>query len=246
VDPDQAASRGEKRGQFARRAYDELLNAILEQRLPPGTRLVPDDLARQLGVSVTPVKFALARLAVEGLVEGLSPYRTVVTRLDPGALDALYDARLLLETATVREFAGRIDDAFLEQLDGAAARYRLVADAIETALGDAPDGRTRRRLVDADRDFHRLLVGLAANPHLTRWYELANTHLQANRSLHPRGALRQSVAEHAAIVDACHRREAAALEEAVRAHVAGAAARSREQQAAIRPPALRPIAPRRA
>src|SRR4051812_37861160 len=48
--------------------YGELLNAIIDGRLAPGTRLVLDDLADQLKVSRTPIRDALGRLSSEGLV----------------------------------------------------------------------------------------------------------------------------------------------------------------------------------
>ena len=226
------------RASFTDRAYDELLDAILEQRLPPGTRLVPEELARQLGVSVTPIKFALARLAAEGLVEELSPYRTVVTRLEARALAALYDARLLLETASVREHAARVDSGFLAHLAAAADAYRQIVTEVEASPAD---GRLRRILVDADRAFHRVIVGLSENPHVSRWYELANTHIQANRAVHAAGTLRRSVEEHDAILRAASDGDAAGVEEAVRAHIAGARERAAALLAEAEHPALRRI-----
>ncbi|HEX2033150.1 MAG TPA: GntR family transcriptional regulator [Chloroflexota bacterium] len=239
-----AAGRGSgpRSGTFSERAYEELLDAILEQRLAPGARLVPEELARQLGVSVTPVKFAMARLAAEGLVEERSPYRTVVTRLEAEALAALYDARLLLETAAVRERPAGLTAAFVARLSHAAEAYR---EAVARMAADPAPGRLRRQLVDADRAFHRVIVALAENPHVSRWYELANTHIQANRAVHAAVALRRSVAEHDAILAAAGAGDARRMVRAVRAHIAAARARAAAQLAGPPPPALRPIARQR-
>src|SRR5687767_8721292 len=89
--------------------YGHLLDAILSHELRPGMRLRPEDLAVQMGLSPTPVKHALARLAGEGLVEhraGLGPFvaePTVAEILD------LYDCRLMCELHAVREGFGQID-----------------------------------------------------------------------------------------------------------------------------------------
>src|SRR5829696_6812660 len=110
-------------------AYGYLLEAILSHELQPGMRLRPEDLAARMGLSPTPVKHALARLAGEGLVEhraGLGPF--VAEPTVPEILD-LYGCRLMCELHSIREGFARIDDAFLAEL-----RRRLAAH--EAALGE--------------------------------------------------------------------------------------------------------------
>lgn len=96
--------------------------------------------------------------------------------------------------------------------------------------------------MDTDRAFHRAIVGLAENPHVTRWYELANTHIQANRSIHPTGTLRRSVDEHDAILHTARAGDATGVEHAVKAHVTGARQRAAAALAGAERPVLRRIA----
>lgn len=175
--------------------YDELLDAIVERRLPPGTRLLPASLAADLGVSVTPVKLALARLAADGLVTGQSRRGVFVSELDSDQLEALFEARLFLETGAARDYFHNVTPAFLENLEQTAREYQAL---IEESSQEPP----RRRLGDTDRDFHRLIVRLTANEHIIRWYEQANIHIQGHRLVSLRERYEASINEHRAIVEA--------------------------------------------
>jgi DNA-binding GntR family transcriptional regulator len=194
-------------------AYDELLDAILDQRLPPGARLVPETLASQLGVSATPVKLALARLVAEGLVGEILRRGMFVTELGPEELGALFDARLLLEASAVRDFTQRATPAYAERLAALADAHR---HAIDTSVAHAS-----RAISDTDRDFHRAIVELTGNEHVVRWYERTNIHIQANRSADPRRRP-ATLREHAAIVESIRAGDAFLAEQAVRLHVTNA------------------------
>jgi DNA-binding GntR family transcriptional regulator len=198
------------------RVYEELLDAIVEQRLPPDTRLVPGMLARELGVSSTPVKLALTRLAADGLVVGMPRHGMYVARLDFADLEALYEAREFLETGAARDHFHRVTPEFVASLDRAAREYR---DLVQEG-GD----HQRRRLGDKDRELHRLIVRLTRNEHIIRWYEQANIHIQGHRSAQPAERYEATIREHQAIVDAFRAGESAEAVEALRVHLANAKA----------------------
>jgi DNA-binding GntR family transcriptional regulator len=191
-------------------AYEELLEAILDQRVPAGTRLVPETIASQLGVSATPVKLALARLVSEGLVAEVARRGMFVTELTPNELEALFDARMLLEAAAARDYTHQVTPEFLEGLAG-------LADAHRAAIG-AADPHSSREISDTDRRFHRAIVELTGNEHVVRWYETTNIHIHANRSADPRRR-RTTLLEHDAIVEAFRSRDARQTEDAIRAHI---------------------------
>ncbi len=75
-----------------------LRECILDGTLTPGTKLSQVSLARQLGVSRTPLREVLRMLQEEGLVEIEPNQRTRVSGLDPQELDDIYASRVLLET----------------------------------------------------------------------------------------------------------------------------------------------------
>ena len=86
-----------ERASTAVRVAALLRERIAKRELAPGSRLVELDISRELGVSRSPVREALLRLAEEGLVEIL-PYRgAVVVPLDKARLAELLEFRLALE-----------------------------------------------------------------------------------------------------------------------------------------------------
>lgn len=196
--------------------YEELLDAIIEQRLPPGARLVTGTLANELGVSPTPVKLALTRLAADGLVTARSRRGMQVTRPNVFEIEALYEARLFIETSVAREYFGNAEPPFLADLQRAARDYQ---DIVERG-GELP----RRPLGDKDREFHRLIIRLSRNEHIIRWYEQANVHIQGHRSVYPTERYEATIREHQAIVDAFREGGSAEAVETLRTHLINAKA----------------------
>src|SRR5438093_10646173 len=88
-------------------AFDAIRRAIVAGRLAPGERLREVALAKQLGISATPVREALARLQQEGLVQ-VEPRRgAVVPRLGTHDIMEVYELRELLEANAARRAAER-------------------------------------------------------------------------------------------------------------------------------------------
>lgn len=131
---------GEASMRASDRAYAILLGEIQTGVLAPGTVLGEVEQAARLGVSRTPLRTALARLASDGLVAQSSPRVTVVTDVRSDDIRALFTVRRALEETAARLAAAspsatafaRLADAFAgADLDGDAARdayYTLIAD----------------------------------------------------------------------------------------------------------------------
>ncbi|PZN12394.1 MAG: GntR family transcriptional regulator [Bacillota bacterium] len=115
------------------RTYMALRDAILSGQLPPGTRLVEVELAAQLGVSRTPVREALKRLAAERLVRESRGGRYEVVRLKPKEVEEVYQCRMALEGMAARLAAERASgpdpelEANLESMSAAYGRGDLAA-----------------------------------------------------------------------------------------------------------------------
>ena len=77
--------------------YDALRNSILTGRIKPGAYLSQVEVARELGVSRTPVREALRRLHESGLIAGEPNFRSRVLGLDPEEIESLYIKRVILE-----------------------------------------------------------------------------------------------------------------------------------------------------
>lgn len=149
-----------ERASTAVRVADVLRERIARGALRPGSRLIELDISRELGVSRSPVREALLRLAEEGLVEIL-PYRgAIVVPLELARLTELLEFRLALEHFALERLVESADRASLFRL---RERVKTLRDAIDRA--------DREGSVDADLAMHREMISLAGNALVERAYE---------------------------------------------------------------------------
>jgi DNA-binding GntR family transcriptional regulator len=133
-------------------AVDRIREAIVTGALAPGEVVKDADLAARLGLSVAPVRTALARLADEGLVESKPQSRTRVTPLVLAQVrDAAVVVRAMHEVAA-REAAGRVTGDDVAAMRAANVRFAAALDAgdLDAALA-------------ADDDLHAVLVHRCGN-----------------------------------------------------------------------------------
>jgi DNA-binding GntR family transcriptional regulator len=224
-----SAARPDSAHRQLRQLVAERLRAeILEGRLPPGTWIRQERIAKEMGVSQMPVREALRELSAEGLVEH-APYRGVrvaEVRIDDVA--DLYACRAYVEGLAARAAAAVITDDELREL-------RSLAEKMKRRL--APRHLAEYR--ELNRRFHTLVFMASRRPFLVRTLEqlwgsfptmlLTRFNETAAASLPDRDA--EDVAEHAAILDALERRDGAGAERAIRHHIEEAA---RHLAAAVR------------
>ena len=199
---------------LAEQAYEELQEQIVSGRLPAGQRLLAEDLADELAVSQTPVKEALARLVLDGLVEGTSRRASVVRRFSLADIEQIYEARLLLEvhTTVAGLTAGRATPEFADRLE--TVFYRQMAEISrqnDEGLAEA---------IRLDREFHELLVSLGENRLIADWHRVALRQTQTIRNYSlERYDINRVRREHGAIVKAVRSRNADNVAVALRFHL---------------------------
>jgi DNA-binding GntR family transcriptional regulator len=135
--------------------YDLMWKRIVNLEFPPGSRLSDDALAREFGVSRTPLREALHRLSQVGLVQVNARrgfFIPVATRQD---VAELYDLRIALETFATRAAAPQITQDELQPHLERQRRVRERADS--TAPVDVEE------FVDSDLHLHELLVQRGGN-----------------------------------------------------------------------------------
>lgn len=117
-------------------AADMIREAIFDGRISAGRRMKEADLAREFGLSRTPIREALLVLQAEGLLSA-EPHRgSVVRTYSNDEIDDLYDLRALLESHAARRAASRVGENQLEALQASVDRYAQLADAEDaTGLG---------------------------------------------------------------------------------------------------------------
>ena len=140
--------------------YDAMWRRIVNLEFAPGTRLSDDTLARQFGVSRTPVREALYRLSQVGLIEVNARRGFFVTKLDRRSIVELFDLRTALETFNARLAAPSILPEDLEPLFG--------EHEAEQSRSAEPTPEDAERFVKSDLRLHQLLLERVGNTRLQR------------------------------------------------------------------------------
>jgi len=211
------------------RVYDRVLEVLMGHDVEPGMRLSIDGLARTLGVSPTPVREALVQLERTGLVtrEANKGYR-VSPPLAGDQLEALFDARLIVESGAV-DLASRGDVAQLRgRLEGALAEQAAVAEEIAAVGAADASEELMARFFRSDWQFHQLVFDATRNPFLEEMSEIITTRVHRMRQIVEGGGddTDRAVQEHRAVLDALAEGPAAAVA-AMRHHIDAVRLRSR-------------------
>ncbi|MDP3064094.1 MAG: GntR family transcriptional regulator [Chloroflexota bacterium] len=194
-----------------------LRNAIVEGQLLPGQQLDTHRLADQLGVSQTPVRYAIGLLAKDGLVEVRPRSATLVRALTAEDLSEIMDIRRALELLAC-------DAAVIQVSDSHIARLKRLAQEVETSFEWESTERAAPKLRNRlNSDFHELLVELSGNKRLVQLYKGLQAHEHIAR-VHEqvfvtKNAVAKEAKQHRSIIAALERRDLARLRKAVDWHI---------------------------
>ena len=186
--------------------YEALKAKIMDHSIAPGERIGIDALARDLDVSPTPVREALARLESDGLV-GKKPMvgYNATALLTRDEFEHLFEVRLLLEPAAAAHTAERgVAIANVEPEDTAVAAF-----------------------TSADADFHEAIALGSGNPLLAESLLRLHAHLHLHRLYVPGDPLIHTMPEHESIVEAIASRAPEAAAKAMTDHLLAARDRHR-------------------
>ncbi|WP_233517814.1 GntR family transcriptional regulator [Geodermatophilus marinus] len=191
---------------------------IMSGELAPGARLGEVELADRLGVSRTPVREALSRLAAEGLVQ-ITPNRGArVATWTVAELEGVFDLRSSLEPRLTAHAVPNATPADVAELDDLARRM--------LAVGSPGPDQDLDALVPLNRAFHDRLVALAGHPALATALAAA-IHppiVRRNFLTYDEASLRRSLGHHAEIVAAVRAGDADWARAVMTAHIANARA----------------------
>jgi DNA-binding GntR family transcriptional regulator len=207
------SGRALERGRLAAiQVFDQLRDMILSLALAPGTVLSRTALARQFGVSQTPVRDALMRLTAEGLIEVFPQHATVVSMIDLTAARQAHFLRRSLELEVVRKLA----------IDPKPEVVAMLRECIDLQRTHAKNGNLKG-FSDADRAFHRIMYDAAGVPDM---WQLMHQHCgQLDRlrrlNLPDLCKIETVLADHQAIADAIADRQPELAQAFLRKHLSG-------------------------
>jgi len=139
--------------------YQVLRSAILDGTLSPGTRIVEESLARELGVSRAPLREALWVLKRDGLLVEESARTTRVVQLTEADVEELHLTRVVLETLAYQRAASRLREQDFVELE------QIAQDMHDTSAGDT------RRIAELDYRFHRTLCQACDLPRIRKLWD---------------------------------------------------------------------------
>jgi DNA-binding GntR family transcriptional regulator len=149
-----------KRGRGVATAYGTLKREILSLTLAPGTPIDEVRLTERFGMSRTPIREALVKLASEGLVVTLPNRSTVVAPLDLGGLPEFFDALTLMYRVTTRLAAAH------------ATRDEIAAiRTLEAGYAEAVTARDAAAMIEANREFHSAIARSGRNPYYAELFD---------------------------------------------------------------------------
>jgi DNA-binding GntR family transcriptional regulator len=192
--------------------YVLLKSEILEGELVSGTQLSSSALARELGVSITPVRDALRQLDREGLVNVIPRRGTFVAGLSRKDVREIFQIRRILELAAAEELLSA-PESFVQEME------RIQQETEQLVTGN--EFSDQDRYAALDMDFHQHLVDLLGNERVSQLHRELRWSVRVARILHAAHLQRasQTTAEHAAIVAAVKARKVACLSVAIRTHL---------------------------
>lgn len=207
-------------GGVTEQVYQRLTRMVMQNDVAPGSRIVIDKVATELGVSSTPVREALARLESQGLVtkEPLRGY--FAAEMITGAeFDDLWEFRLLLEPFAARRAAGRMTGI-------GRVKLRSELDSIRDVRLD-DDYPSKLAVREHDHRLHGLIFELGGNAHAHRAFLQAHAHNRMLRVHFTAVEGYHAIQEHTDIVEALLAADPVAAEAAMQHHIENAYARLR-------------------
>jgi DNA-binding GntR family transcriptional regulator len=214
---------GAKHENLDQKAYSIIKKLIIDRKLLPGDKVSQEKLARELGISRTPLVSALKYLEKEKLVEA-KPRRGFYVRLFTiQEMVSIFELREVLEGLAARRAAAHIDSAQISQLQNFFEPFSKAA-----AITDL------KAYAREDRRFHSFVTEVGAKEFLKSILQTYNIISFSYQVVSSEGLVRspdETITEHLAIIEAICQKDPGNAEELMRAHFKRSIARLKEEVA---------------
>lgn len=192
---------------------ESIRQAIISGQFPPGMRLMELQLAEEMGVSRTPVREAIRKMELEGLVVMIPRRGAYVADISIKDINEVYEVRTALDVLSAGLAAERIDKSEIQEM------RELLAE--EAALVEARD---YPKIIDNDTAFHDVIYRASGNTRCMNIISNLREQITAirGRSMPYPGRVEIMLKEHRAIFDAIAAGKVEKAQEAVQTHMENA------------------------
>jgi len=205
------------------RAYLALQQKMLSGEFPAGSSISEASLARELGISRTPLREAIGQLIAQGFLRAIPHRGTVVLEFGKRDIAEIYDVREALELYAVEKAVARpIQSAEVDELIRLADEMLALRGELEESGEARLNSAQMQRFVASDLRYHNLLLRLAENSRLVKAVGDGRVLLNAfaiRRRGHDIAQLEQIHRYHRGIVDAVVRRDVAEARRLLGEHI---------------------------
>lgn len=193
-----------------KQVYEHLRTQILNRTIEPSSRLVEAQIAKEIGISRTPVREALHLLEKDGFLESLPRVGYCVKKLAWDELDEIFEIRRVNELLACRWAMQKIDDIQLEKLE---RNLEKVKDGLRQ---DEPD-----IFLHYDEEFHEIIFEVAGSRHLFEICQQLRRLMLRYRaaSIKSNETVKVALQGHEKILQCLRSRDEKGLEEAMTAHL---------------------------
>lgn len=206
----------------SQQVYRQLRDRIATGELSPGDVMSEAALAKQFGLSRTPIGEALRQLASEGLVDQVPRYGTIVRDIPVRELADLFEIREALEGMAAAKAAAAITPKALAELRSLCAAIDREIERVRELGETTLDNPGLRRFLAADMAFHMLIIASAGNQRLHQMIDQTRSvsvMFAARRGVHVLSRVENANQAHRAILAALEARNAEEAQRLVVQHV---------------------------
>lgn len=197
--------------------YAQIREMILDGEWPPGERIDLNFMAKEFGVSKTPLNEAMQKLIREGLLTVKPRSGTFVSSLDIDEMFDTFDYRLMLEKGAAEVILDNLTPPTLRSIE-------TLHNKMASVLVDADSLKRYRQFLCLDNEFHKKIISLSANSLLIDNYDQATAKLLLMRMV---GSFRRkdyeaTITDHRRILDALRSGDWIAFAQASQVHIKNA------------------------
>lgn len=203
-------------------AYRYIHGKIASGLLAGGSQVSEQSLAKEIGISRTPVREAIRQLSMEGLVEQVPRFGTIVRIPDRRELAELFEVREALESYAAGEAARRITPEDLELLARLYRQMRRITRRLQTNGAQVLEGTPLRHFLAADMGFHLLLIRATGNRRMMKMTAEMGVLVRIfghRRQVHTARIAVQACRYHRKILEALQKRDAEAARDWIVRHL---------------------------